>query len=47
MFAFKAAVQETRHFRKSTKEPAAVEELEPLRSWGKPRVGGETGEKEH
>ena len=45
--ASKAAVKETHHFRKSTKGPAAAEELEPLHPWRKPCVGGETGEKEH
>lgn len=33
--AFEATVKETVHFRKSTKEPAAAEELEPLCPWGK------------
>ena len=45
--AFKAAVKETHCFRKSTREPAAAEELEPLRPWGKLCVGGVMGEKEH
>lgn len=37
--AFKAAVKET-HFRKSTKEPAAAEELESLHPWGKKTLCG-------
>lgn len=46
--AFKAAVKETHHFRKSTQEPAAAEELSPsIPGERKPCVGGQMREKEH
>lgn len=42
--AFEADVKESHCFRKSAREPAAAEELEPLHPWGKPCVACEAGE---